>query len=206
VTGGGHPYVEPVTSDALICTRLRAGDRTAARELLDRDHAVAAFFARVVAGGDDEDGGAQAERADTVLAGAWESLVDDVLTGKITDGLRTALLRSVALALRVDGPDEQPAVSAPYGTFNPAGDRWEGWWQDEPPAWPPDAVPRREQVLGALRRLSRRQRAVLVLRETAKLTVTQVGEVVDGGGNLEHLLESARDAYLVELDREVGSA
>jgi hypothetical protein len=142
-----------------------------------------------------------------VVADAWERLVDDVVDGSVTGGLRAALLGRVAVALDVAGSSEQPASPQPLGTFEPSGDRWEGcFWRGVPPAWPSGTVPRPDQVLRALRRLSTRQRAVLVLRDVARLTAADVAAAIDCADDLNAGLESARDGYLVELDREVCGA
>jgi hypothetical protein len=202
-----------VTTDAQLCLRVRAGEPSAVRELLEREHPVAAFFARVVAPEDRPD------RPDRMVAVAWERLLAGIMDGTVTDGLRAALLSSVAAALKADEDakganpakqPERPALPGQLGTFAAAGDRWEGWWQDEPPAWPPEAVPQPDQVLRALRRLSPEQRAVLVLRDVAGLpapeaeAAAEAAAALDGARDLDALLISARDAYLVELDREVG--
>jgi hypothetical protein len=186
-----------VTSDAELCARLRAGERSAVRELLDRDHAVAVFFARVIA-----------ERGDPerVVTDAWERLFADIAKGTVTEGLRASLLRGVAAGLESVDAAGEGARPERLGTFTAEGDRWEGWWKDEPPPWPNRAVPRPEQVLGALRRLSPKRRTVLVLRDVARLTATEVAAMVDGVTDLAAFVGSSREAYLVELDREVGNA
>lgn len=187
---------EAATVDAGLCARLREGEVSAVRELLAREYPVALFFAQAVAGDDGAEG---------VVAEACARLLADVRQGVVSGGLRAALLRRVALIL----PDADAAgvstPSAPLRTFVAAGDRWAGWWDIEPPPWPPSVVLQPEQVLRALRRLPRAGRILLVLRDVAGLGAEDA-EAVFGAGPDRHamLLELARDAYLVELDREVG--
>jgi DNA-directed RNA polymerase specialized sigma24 family protein len=177
--------------------RLRAGEHSILRELLERDHPVAVFFAHALGG---------ADVADSVVDTAWEGLLADVVNGEVTDRLRAALLSRVAAALGVADSIAQPAVAQPLGTFTPEGDRWEGWWADERAPWPDNTVPEPEQVLRALSRIPVKPRAALVLRDVARLTASEVAEVLAVVRPVVTLLDSARDAYLVEIDREVISA
>lgn len=188
------------TVDAELCARLRAGDASAARDLLAVEYPVAVFFARAVAGDD---------RAEPAVAEACERLLSDVGSGVVSGALRVALLRRVA-AILGDGDGDGDGAGAVPGprqlrTFMAAGDRWEGWWDAAPQPWPPGLVPQPEQVLQALRRLPREGRALLVLRHVAGLAVDDAN-IVLGRDPDRHaaLLDLAREAYLVELDREVG--
>jgi Sigma-70, region 4 len=185
-----------VTSDAPLCARIRTGDSTAVRALLERHHAVVDLLVR-----------AMADRDDTgpVLQDAWRGAVSEILEGSLRDGVRTRVLGR-ALAGATDGRlEEQATSSASPGSFCAAGDRWEGWWETEPPPWPPGAVPRPDQVLRALRRLPPRQRAVLVLRDVAGLSMEDVAAAAGDDRHLGSVLETARETYLRELDREVAA-
>lgn len=186
-----------MTSDADLCARLVAGDRSAVRDLLNRDYPVAVFFASAITGGPD---------AVRVVAAACENLLAEIVMGGLSGGLRRTLLAQVAAALVDASSEERPGTRGPLGSFAAAGDRWEGWWQDEPPAWPPGLLPYPEQVLHALRRLPAKHRAVLVLRDVGQLSAFEAAAIIGGAGNLDTLLESAREGYLVELDREVAGS
>lgn len=198
--GGGLPVrsrTEVAAADAELCARLRAGDASAAQELLTLEYPVAVFFARAVAGDD---------RAERAVTEACEGLLSDVGEGVVSSGLRAALLRRIAVILA----EVNTAAASPgphqLRTFAEAGDRWEGWWDVAPPPWPSGVVPQPEQVLQALRRLPPEGRALLVLRHVAGLTAKDANTVL-GREPDRHaaLLELAREAYLVELDREVGA-
>lgn len=191
------PYLWTVTSDTDLCVRLRAGEQSVVRELLERDYPVAIFFAHAVA---------EADVAESVVAEAWEGLLADVVNCDVTDGLRAALLSRLATALGTTDSIDQPAVAEPLGTFTQEGDRWEGWWDAEPPPWPENTVPQPEQVLRVLRRLPVKLRAVLVLHDVAQLSASEVAAALAVVRPLATLLDSARDAYLVEIDREMISA
>jgi hypothetical protein len=184
--------------DAELSRRVREGDGTAVQELLDRDHPVAALFARLAVSGGDPQGAVER---------AWQQFFADVVAGTILGSLRTALLVRVAAA----GGAATQARSLPHrpslGTFTSAGDRWEGWWDKEPPAWPTNTAPRPDQILTVLLRLPPKLRELLVLRDVAELSEAEaslvLGDAVDGQ---PAIFESAEEAYLIELDREMSGA
>jgi hypothetical protein len=174
---------------------IRAGDPAAVEEVVARDYGVSALFAEVAT----EDPGA-------VLDAAWRAHVQAIGDGSRRGDLRRELLRAI-WAVRPDGPTTPRAqlpTMAELGTFAPDGDRWAGWWDKEPPPWPDGFVPSTADVVTALRRLPLGVRAVLVLRDVAGLAAPDSADVLDNDHlGQPALLEQARDAFLVELDREV---
>jgi hypothetical protein len=185
-----------MTSDAPLCARIRAGDPMAVRDLLVRHHAVADLLVRAMADRDD---------TDRVLQSAWRGVVSEILDGSLQDRVRPRVLGRALGGASEGRLEEQATTSTSPGSFCASGNRWEGWWEAEPPPWPPGAVPRPDQVLRALRRLPPRQRAVLVLRDVAGLSMEEVAAVAGDDRHLGVVLETARDAYLRELDREVAA-
>jgi hypothetical protein len=188
---------EERAADAELSERVRGGDPTAVRALIERDYAVAVLFARVIVSDGDPT---------PAVEFAWQQLLADLVAGTVNAGLRAALLARVASTLEAAEESTVLTRRAALGTFMADGDRWEGWWDDPPPAWPQDAVPRPEQVLQALRQLPLEFRELLVLRDVAGLSAEEVGFVLgDSAEGHTTLLESAEEAYLVELDREMGT-
>jgi hypothetical protein len=185
-----------VTPDAEWCERLRAGDRSVVPELLRRDHAAAVFFAHVMDASDPQ----------RTVATAWEELLAAMGRGAGGDDLRVGLFGRLAAAVGADGrtadrPDTRPDRP---GTFVGPDDRWEGWWDREPTAWPASADIGPARVAAAVRRLPVNLRGVLVLRDVADLTAEQTSAVLPAARSHQAtMLESARDAYLIALDREV---
>jgi DNA-directed RNA polymerase specialized sigma24 family protein len=191
-----RPYLEAMTtSENDVCARIRAGDPSALLELLERDHPATLFLARALVGD---------HLAEAVVAKAWEDVIAAIASGRVTGALRAAAMSSVMAAHRVDDLMEQLGVRMPLGTFAPPGDRWEGWWDNEPPPWPQGAIPQPDQVLRAVRRLPTKQRTVLVLRDVARLSLTEVALIIGSPTALDSLLNAAREAYIIELDREMS--
>ncbi len=179
--------------DAQLAEGLRAGRTGALAALMARDYAVSALFASLIS----HDGSG-------ALMSGWRRHLDDITSGRLRDGLRRNLLQTVWEAR----DDEEPrrALRAPLGTFAPEGDRWEGWWDKEPPPWPPGVTPKARHVVAALRRLPLLLRAVLLLRDVAGLGPADSAALLDNDHlDQPELLQHARDAYLVELDRELTS-
>lgn len=194
------PGAERLDRDDLLATRIRSGDASALRALLSRDYGVAAFFARAMA----PDGSLDADRR--VADRAWEGHVRAIVGGHLRGDLRRAILRSIAELQKLDvAGSAAPGPGVPLGTFVADGDRWEGWWDKEPPPWPEGSQPRAEDVLTALRRISAEPRAVLVLRSIASLDADDTAFVLGNDrAKQADLMTDARRAYVVELDREVG--
>jgi len=154
------------------------------------------FFAQVMRGYDAED----------LVSDSWDELFAQIADGSVTSELRVALFNQVMARLNPAEPTAQQISQPPEHTFFGAGDRWEGWWDRAPAPWPDGKRPERKQVLNALSRLSVQQRAALVLRDVAGLQASQVMEVLTPVGEVDILLDSAREAYVVELDREISGS
>lgn len=175
--------------------RIRRGDRTAVAELVAREHPVADLLCRAASG----------ERAgDDVLTRAWTMLIGDIRSGEPAGSLRAALLGHVVRVL--DDQDAfDPAETPPapgWGPFLPEGDRWAGWWAEDPDPWPDGTVLSPEQILRALRGLPLGPRVLLVLRDAARLAPEQAEPIVGAPPERQAvLLEEAREAYVARLDR-----
>jgi hypothetical protein len=174
--------------------RIRAGDVAALDALLRRDHPVVDLLARALAS--DAGPGDSAARA-------WERLVAGLSASRRPEaGLRAAVLGHVVDVLDEDGLLDTVGRETVWpGTFLGEDDPWAGWWDEEPPAWPPGLTPEPGQVLAALRAVPPGPRLLLVLRDVAALREDQA-ETVSGYGRKEQevLLESARESYVVALD------
>jgi hypothetical protein len=185
-----------VTSEAEYAARVYTGDRSVVRELLDRDHAAAALLADVLA----------AEDPRRVVSDAWEDLLGQVAAGTEDDDLRAALFRRVAAAAGIGGSTGGEPHATRLGTFVPSGDRWEGWWDKEPPGWPAGTELGPARVRAAIRRLPPSWRALLVMRDVAGLSAEQTAAALPAARTDQATqLEWARDAYLIEIDRAVLS-
>ncbi len=181
-------------------TALAGGNSAAVSDLMATHHGFAVLLAEAV--------GAHTATA-TVLERAWVDTVAAVVADAGTP-LRASLLGAVLRLLRDDGHlDETQAgtdSAAPprAGFFLPPGDRWAGWWDVDVPSWPAGRVPTAEQVLHAVRRLPLRQRTLLILRDSARLSANETADIVgvepDDQGRL---LDGAREAYVAYLDEEV---
>lgn len=178
--------------DAQLAQGLCDGHHRALTTILERDYAVAALLAEITSGD-----------AAGSLDAAWRRHLRGIVSGEHRTALRRELLRAVWDARSADPPE--PPAPEPLGTFCPRGDRWEGWWDAAPPGWPVDFTPRPEHVVAALRRMPLPLRAVLVLRDVARLSAADSADVLDNDHLAQpELLQRSRDAYLVELDREVA--
>jgi DNA-directed RNA polymerase specialized sigma24 family protein len=94
-------------------------------------------------------------------------------------------------------PDSLPVSAA---EFHPFDHRWAGWRADEPDELPDDPLPGADAVVAALRRLPLAERAVLVLRDAAGLSVEACAEIVAGtAAEQNRLLDHARDAFTSAL-------
>jgi hypothetical protein len=193
--------------DSEVPAGLRAGDLSVLRTLLDRHYALTVCFVRALAPDTD---------AARMVGQVWERVVADGLTGWLSGDLRVALLGRLS-ALIPEPPRADVRAVEQLGTFERAKDlasrkdpvsrisRWEGWWDKEPPTWPPGREPRPDEVLAALRRLPFRLRRLLILRDVARLTAEDARMVTGSDEDASEVpLQLARDAYVVELDREIG--
>src|SRR5207248_1714271 len=145
----------------------------------------------------------------------WERVVADALAGRLSGDPRVALLGHLS-ALIPEPPRAQAVAVTPLGTFEGADDlsredplarisRWEHWWDDEPPTWPPRRKPRSDEVLAALGRLDFHLRRLLILRDVALLSAEDARMITSSDEDASEVpLQLARDAYVVELDREIG--
>lgn len=175
------------------------GDAAAVYALLTRDYAIGDLLARAAA----------AAGADVTecVALAWEQLIADAASGSGTERAQTALLERVILVLDQRQQLDTADTGVPERSrFLPPGDRWAGWWPDnEPPAWPPDAALPREQVIRALRQLRLRQRVLLVLRDAARMSPEEAGQIVnEPEPHQTALLDEARQAYVAAIDQQVA--
>ncbi len=203
---------ESGTLDSEVCACLRAGDLSVLRTLLDRDYALTVCFVRALAPDAD---------AARVAGQVWELVVADALAGRVDGDLRVTLLgRLTAMLGEPDGVGDV-AAAEPLGTFARADDmaddmaldndplspisRWEGWWTRPPRSWPNGHVPQPNEVLAALRRLPFNLRRLLILRDIAGLTAEATRTITGSDRDMSEVpLQLARDAYVVELDREIG--
>ena len=169
----------------MTAARDDAPDRSAA----DRAHGLALLLAEVLA----EDSAAATDRA-------WRAVLADPAVTPST--LLPALLGQVLAGAAAAAPpiDARP----PLGSFVRAGDQWAGWWDREPPEWDAGFAPQRKHAVAALRRLPVASRAALVLRDAAGLPVAEVGRLLGHRGDAGLLVESARQEYLVAIDRVVA--
>jgi hypothetical protein len=185
--------------DLVLSKRIRAGDRAAVRAVLERDHPVAVLFASALAD--------EGSIPGPLVEDAWAGLLDDVAEGKVDEGLRAALLARVAAGLETNPKPGEAYRPDELGTFEAAGDRWEGWWDRPPATWPPNVVPQPGHVVAALRGLPADLRAILVLRDVAELSAEELADIVpEARYKQDTALEQARDGYLVELDRVMGGS
>ncbi len=179
--------------DPRIVAELRQGKAAAVKTLVERDYAVSALLANLTS-----------RDSSAALEAAWRGHIRDVASGSLREGLRRGLLRTIWEARDAEEPEQ--TESAVLGTFAPPGDRWEGWWDKEPPPWPEGFTPQPEQVAAALGRLPLQLRAVLVLRDVGGLSPEDSAAALDNDHlDQPELLQRARDAYLIELDRELSS-
>ncbi|MFA1549450.1 hypothetical protein [Actinomadura chokoriensis] len=190
----GREVPEEETAELERGRRIHAGDEAALDALLQRDHPVVDLLARVLAS--DAGPGDSAARA-------WERLVTGLAAARFPElGLRAAVLDHLVDVLDEDGLlDTASRETVWSGTFLGEGDPWAGWWEEEPPVWPPDLTLAPDQVLAALRAVPPGPRLLLVLRDVAALREDQA-EMVSGYTEKEQeiLLESARESYVVALD------
>ena len=194
------PESAPVEEAADLETgrRVHAGDAEALDALLRRDHPVVDLLARALASDAGPGDGA---------ARAWERLVTDLAAARYPEpGLRAAVLGHLVDVLDEGGLlDTVGRETVWSGTFLDGGDSWAGWWDEEPPVWPPDLTLTPDQVLAALRSVPPGPRLLLVLRDVAALREDQA-ETVSGYSPKEQevLLESARESYVMALDMVVS--
>lgn len=163
-------------------------------ELVEAHHAVALFVARAIASD---------ATALEIVERAWASLMKDVCLGRLKESLREALVSRVLTQTPRPEPVRSAGRPAAMGTFVGAGDRWEGWWDDEPTGWHAADLPRPDHVLDALRALPFQERVVLLLSEVGGLSARRIAEVVDSDHRVDTLLDLAMDDYLVLVDRAV---
>ena len=121
---------------------------------------------------------------------------------------REQLLGAVVVAVHDAGLLDADTGSEPprLGRLNPAGDRWEGWWDDEdhPAAWPDDVAFDRTQLLRAVRRLPLRLRFLVVMREAAGLDPDAVARVLGGTpASLAPELDLARLSFIKSIGDDV---
>ena len=161
----------------------------AVRAVADRAHTAALLLAAALG---DPDPAA-------VTSAAWQAVrADPELT---VETIPAALLAQVLSSAATTGDPATPPT--PLGTFAPGGDRWAGWWETEPPAWPDGFEPGTAQVVAALRQLPVAARSALVLRHSAGLAAAKVGRLLGHRGDVGLLVERARQQYLVAIDRTV---
>lgn len=184
--------------DHYLCERIRQNDGSAVPALVARDHPVADLLFRVVS----------AQDADVaVLTRLWSALITDIKAGFVTQDLRLTLLKRIIMTLdEHDAFDpEDPPQRPEREAFLPEGHRWAGWWGDEPVPWPGDAMPTPEQIRSALRQVALDLRLVLVLRDIARMPAVEVLSILGLSIDQQEIsLESAREAYVAHLDRELG--
>ncbi|WP_239335105.1 RNA polymerase sigma factor [Frankia sp. CiP3] len=185
-------------------TVLVDGDDTAVGMLMDAHHRFAVLLAAAV--------GAR-PAAVALVERAWVDTVAAALSqaGTPLPGVRASLLDALLRLLRehdqLDGTDpvgEPLTTGSRAGFFLPPDDRWAGWWDTGLPSWPAGQVPTADQVLHAVRRLPPRERTLLILRDAAKLSVTETARIVGVAPEDQgRLLDGAREAYVAHLDEEV---
>ncbi|MDQ3764405.1 MAG: hypothetical protein M3460_23440 [Actinomycetota bacterium] len=128
------------------------------------------------------------------------------MQGRITCGLRAALLTQVITVLQDRNQlDESKVTSARHYSFlPPEDDRWAGWWEIEPPAWPVQAELTADVVLRALHCIPIVPRIILILRDAAKLSATEVESIIQRDESHQTaLLDAAREAYVCAIDDQV---
>jgi hypothetical protein len=181
------------------CARIRGGDAEALDELVTRDHTVADLLAHAVTG----DGG-----PGDAVAHAWTLLISDVVQGRITRGLRAALLTWVITVLEDRNllDDSRVTSSQHYSFLPPDDDRWAGWWEIEPPTWPAQVELTADVVLRALHHVPIIPRIILILRDAAKISATEVESILQRGELQQTaLLDAAREAYVFAIDDQIAT-
>ncbi|MGC1732160.1 MAG: hypothetical protein WA731_05730 [Pseudonocardiaceae bacterium] len=185
--------------DQATCARIREGDAEAVDEVVTRDYNVADLLAHAAAGA--------CGPGDTVTH-AWTLLISDIAQGRITCGLRAALLARVITVLEDRNllDDSEVAASKPYSFSPPQDDRWAGWWEIDPPTWPASVELTAAVVLRALRRVPIIPRIILVLRDAAKISVTDVESILQRDEPRQiALLDAAREEYVFAIDTQIAT-
>jgi len=169
-------------------------------ELLTRDYPATDLLARAAAA-------AGADVAECVAL-AWERFIGDAVGVASADGKRGAVLGQVVTVL-----DEREALDvAPVPVLKPpaflaSGDRWAGWWEEDPPDWAPGAALLRPHVLAALRKVSVGLRVLLVLRDAAGISPEEAEPIVNvPGSGQNRLLDRGRQAFVAALDDQLAGA
>ncbi|WP_131787982.1 zf-HC2 domain-containing protein [Protofrankia symbiont of Coriaria ruscifolia] len=186
-------------------TALAGGGRAAVSDLMDTHHGFAVLLAKAVGAG---------SATVRVVERAWVDTVAAVVSDAGTPVRPACSVRSCDCCERTANstrPTPTPPPTSPptprrprAGFFLPPDDRWAGWWDVDVPSWPAGRIPTAEQVLHAVRCLPLRQRTLLILRDSARLstdeTADSLGVEPDDQGRL---LDDAREAYVAYLDEEI---
>ena len=182
-----------------MCSQLGYGDAAAVDALLTRDYPATDLLARSAAA-------AGADVAECVAL-AWERFIGDFAVRSSTDGARGALLEQVVTVLDERQLLDATPVPAPKPpAFLASDDRWAGWWEDNPPEWPPDAALSWPHVIGALRQVSLGLRVLLVLRDAAAISPEEAEPIVNVPGSRQAaLLDEARQAYVAAIDDQLAA-
>lgn len=167
--------------------------------LLTRDYPVVDLLARAAAA-------AGADVAECVAL-AWERFMSGAAARSAAAGPPGALLGQVIAVLdERQLLDAAPVPEPKAPAFLPSDDRWAGWWEEDPPEWPPDVELGWPQVIGALRRVPLGLRVLLVLRDAAGLSPDEAEPIVNvRGSGQASLLDEARQAYVAAIDDQETS-
>ncbi len=189
-------------SEAALVAGLRDGRAEALAQVIDREYPITALVAELLI---------DAGVANLVLERAWTAVIEERNSIRHDQSVRSWILGLLIRELeRSRAPDavDPRGDARPSGAFLPPGDRWEGWWRDERSGWtrlPDDdsLVPAVQSIITqAVRELPRLQRAGVLLRDAAQLSIVDCAVLLElSSEDVIALLDAARSSVRDALDR-----
>jgi RNA polymerase sigma-70 factor (ECF subfamily) len=189
-----------------LLNAVRTGDAEAFGAVVDAHYPVTAL----VAGFLTEPG-----QADEAVERTWLAAIDRL------DGWRgPESVRAWVLGLLIEELDKAQALDRAEGEAPPEpgrflepGNRWEGWWKEDVRSWegfgdqasPPEEV--RQTAVGAVGSLPMLQRVLVLLRDTAGLSLDECASIVGRTDeDQQTLLDWARSSVRLALERRLAAA